>query len=44
MPPISPNSSALINYHNEKKNVLQESQIVDEKQNNKDKVADILFS
>lgn len=26
MPPISPNSSALINYHNEKKNVLQESQ------------------
>jgi hypothetical protein len=30
MPPVSPNSSSLINYQNEKKNLLTESQILKE--------------
>ena len=31
MPPVSPNSSALLNYQNEKRNMLTESQIIEEK-------------
>jgi len=31
MPPVSPNSSALFTYQAEKKNMLSESQIIEEK-------------
>jgi hypothetical protein len=33
MPPVSPNSSALINFQNEKRNMLTESQINEENKN-----------
>jgi hypothetical protein len=42
MPPVSPNSSALFNYHAEKKNMLSESQIILEERTKK--VFSILFN